>query len=151
MNLFSFPFILYLTEVIYYYKSYLALFTIIMEHLILYQKFLNERMRTIYIFAQFMNFNFEALSFTQSALFCLKILLSISISKVFLICSNTSLLTDFFGDNFSKEIAKLFSGSARISAMSQACLLSITQPFSQFHLFICHDNLVPRANFKKQP
>ena len=89
---------------------------IIMNNLVLYKTFLNERMRTIYIFVEFVYSNFAPLPFTWSALFCLKISLSISISEVFLICLNNSLLVEFFSINFSKEIAKLSSGLARSSA-----------------------------------
>ena len=85
-----------------------------MNNLILYQTFLNGRRRTIYIFA--IVCLFIALPFTWSALICLKTLLSISISKVFVICWNTSLLADFFTANHSKETSKLFSRSARTSA-----------------------------------
>ena len=116
MNLFSFPSILYWTEVVCRYKSFFPLFTIIMNSLVLYQKFLNERRRTIYILLSFVYSNFVALPFAWSALFCLKISLFISISKVYLICSKTSLLADFFSVNFSKEITKIFSGSSRTSA-----------------------------------
>ena len=49
---------------------------------------------------QFANSNFVALPFTCSTLVCLKNLLSISMSKVLLICLNTSLLADFFRTNF---------------------------------------------------
>ena len=116
MNLFSFLFFLYWTEVIYYYKIYFPLFTIIMSNLILYQKFLNERRRTNYILPLFLYSYFIALPFTWSALFCLRISLFISVSKVFLICWNITLLADCFSISFSKDIARLFSGSARTSA-----------------------------------
>ena len=59
--------------------------------------------------------NFVALPVTWSGLFRLKISLSIFSSKVFSICSNTSLLADFFSANFFGEIAKLFFRSARTS------------------------------------
>ena len=71
--------------------------------------------------------NFVGLPFTWSALFNLKISLFTSMSKVLLICSNTSLLADFFSVNFSKEIAKLFSRSARNSA-------NTSSSFSVHHL-----------------
>ena len=74
--------------------------------------------------------NFVGLPFTWSALFNLKISLFTSMSKVLLICSNTSLLTNFFSVNFSKEIAKLFSRSARNSA-------NTSSSFSVHHLVFC--------------
>ena len=64
---------------------------------------------------QFLYSNFVALPFTCSALFCLKISLCISISKV---------LAYVFSANFSKEIEKLFSGSARTSA-NNSSLVSV--------------------------
>ena len=59
--------------------------------------------------------NFVALPVTWSGLFRLKISLFIFSLKVFSICSNTSLLADFFSANFFGEIAKLFFRSARTS------------------------------------
>ena len=79
-------------------------------------KNLNERRRTNYILPLFLYSYFIALPFTWSALFCLRISLFISISKVFLICWNITLLADSFSISFSKDIARLFSGSARTSA-----------------------------------
>ena len=58
--------------------------------------------------------NFVAFPFTLSALFCLKILLPISISNVYLMCLTTSVLADFFSANFSKEIAKFVFESCYI-------------------------------------
>ena len=116
MNLFSFPFIRYWTEVTCYYESYLPLLTIIMNNLILHQKFLNERKRTIHIFTDVCVFLFCRIAFYLVNIILFENFVMHFISEVFLICSNTSLLADFFSATFSNEIAKLFSRSARTSA-----------------------------------
>ena len=83
LNLLTFPFILYWTEVIYYYKSYFPLFTIILNNLILYQKCLNERRRTTNIFAVACLFQFCSIAFYLVSIILFWKLVSISISKVF--------------------------------------------------------------------
>ena len=116
MNLFSFLYSVLNWSYLLLQKL-LPLFTIIINNLILYQKFLNEKRRIIYIFGVvIVYYNFIALPFIWTAFFYFKISLSISISKVFLTWSNTSLLADLFSANFSKEITKFFSGWTRTSA-----------------------------------
>ena len=114
MNLFSFLYSVLNWSYLLLQKL-LPLFTIIINNLILYQKFLNEKRRIIYIFGVVGVF-YSVAFFIWSAFFYFKISLSISISKVFLTWSNTSLLADLFSATFSKEITKLFSGWTRTSA-----------------------------------
>ena len=134
MNLFPFPFILYWTEVIYYYKSYLPLFAIIMKNLILYQKSLNERRRTIYIFSEFLYSNFETLPFTWSALFCLKFPWSTFISLLYLfLCAFVMLKVCSISP---KEMTKLFSGLAG-SFPNTSSSFSVHCLFRSFSFRIC--------------
>ena len=108
------------TEAFYNYKSDIPLFTIILNNLMLYQKFLNGSRRTIYIFVYP---NFVALPFTWSALFCLAILLSISIQKYFWYVR----ILHYWLTFLVIEIEKLFSGSARTSE-NNSSLFSFYRP-----------------------
>ena len=83
--------------------------------LILYQKFLSVKRKTIDISPLFVYSSFAALPLLGQYYSIWNFVIYFHLRSIFDMLNN-SLFVDFFSTNFSKETAKLFPGSARTSA-----------------------------------
>ena len=130
-------------EISFYYKRYFPLFTIIMNNLILYQKFLNERRRTISIFAAVCVFLFCSIAF-----YLVSIILFENFAIHFHLKSISDMLEDywltFLVQTSPKKKQNYFPDQLGLLQITQA--LSLTPSPNIFHSFPFLSAMIPCSN-----